>query len=1327
MKKILAFKFILLFVVTNLRAQEIAPQLMQILPSSPEAAALTANSLGGVSLFTGRAQASIPLHTLTVGNFSLPIGLQYNSEGFRIDENPTFEGLSWSLSCVGLVNRTVHGKPDDDPNIVRVQGILSSNPPNPPSNDDIRNYYEKTSNSTLEYDAEPDEFSYTGPGISGKFIVGNSGEIISFPYSNNKILIGHNAAGYINSFTITTTNGNVYVFDYIERVISHNVGGQLKSRLSLFSAFYLTSITLPAGEYIHFNYQGFSKTVYSGISESIYRGTEQAPYVCSDGSHCPGLNADPDSYVKKANYQNSILAGITHITTSNGQDVTFNYGTTPPNEGNVTTDCLSSVNINSGDFNRIYNFVYSMPSTSSFGYAFTSPANYIDKNVHTRFFLKEINYLQNISYGEKVSFKIDYKENEGLPSNLSCAQDHLGFYNGAGNSTLLPYQSGETNWQSFNTANRDYVGVFAEKGMLDKITFPTRGYEKFNYEPNTISEFKTVTNPNVTIAAGGIASGHRTNFYSTVFHIYKNQMVTLNIGGNGGSTNIAQASGQLVLMPDQTIVDGVSTNSYNVNLTPGDYQLRVSVRKDCAGDIDLMYDPTDINSMAWVSKESGGVRVKSIESYDPLSDKSKYKYYSYAKKDQLNVSSGSSLYVPLYIEQSKFIRKCPSGEQANCIGCNGYGCDIYVLSSSSVIPSSMYGEHMKYEYVTEADDNSFLNGGIQHKFDIQPTANIAPQVITGFPILNIPFNIISASTGNEIETLLFDKSLNAVQKTVNTFENGPLYQKSLTARSIRRTWPGPPPAYLDPHDGYDESDYQFYSYWNRLASTVTTDYVNGNQMVNTNSYTYNESPSASPINTSVLKTETSDSKNQLLSTQFKYPTDYTTDPISQVMVTKNMIDEPLNIKKYRSNAEIASTTTVYDWFNNNSFLKPKNIKQSINGNPEENKINYYDYNLKGNPLRMSKDNDVNLAYIWGYDHNFPIAEVNTDKTILYSSFEESQLNSPSESPLECSWNYIEPTYFVSSVNAMTGKNYYQQSNFEFSRILISIHGTYVVSYWSNNNTPYSINIGAYDVSLTGWPKLIKTVNHNGMIWNLFEHRISIVDNVKLSIAGSGAIDELRFYPLDAVMKTFTYSPYVGISSQCDENNNITYFEYDGLQRLTLVRDIDKNILKKICYNYAGQPENCGVIRYFNDPQQNSFTPTTCPSNTTANPVIYVVPANTYSSTISLAQANQLALADLAANGQQYANDHPNCTAISCNTNNCSGKCINGTCEQGVHKLVSKARHAEFDENGNRIWVWVCDWITCYSDHTSEPWYPPYGTPEANCASVTGAATGGICP
>jgi len=60
----------------------------------------------------------------------------------------------------------------------------------------------------------------------------------------------------------------------------------------------------------------------------------------------------------------------------------------------------------------------------------------------------------------------------------------------------------------------------------------------------------------------------------------------------------------------------------------------------------------------------------------------------------------------------------------------------------------------------------------------------------------------------------------------------------------------------------------------------------------------------------------------------------------------------------------------------------------------------------------------------------------------------------------------------------------------------------------------------------------------------------------------------------AQVTSFLYKPLAGIKEQTNPNGKKSYFEYDVFNRLSLVKDQDGNVIKRICYNYQGQPEVC---------------------------------------------------------------------------------------------------------------------------------------------------------
>lgn len=130
---------------------------------------------------------------------------------------------------------------------------------------------------------------------------------------------------------------------------------------------------------------------------------------------------------------------------------------------------------------------------------------------------------------------------------------------------------------------------------------------------------------------------------------------------------------------------------------------------------------------------------------------------------------------------------------------------------------------------------------------------------------------------------------------------------------------------------------------------------------------------------------------------------------------------------------------------------------------------------------------------------------------------------------------------------------------------------------------------------------------------------------------------------NAWVSAHTYKPMVGMVSSTDMNGHTVYYEYDVFGRLSAVKDRDGNIIKTYCYNYAGEQVDCLPGLYGNDAQQQDFYRQGCPTGFIGEKITYTVPANSYRSAISKADANQKALQDIFRNGQNYANAQGSCS------------------------------------------------------------------------------------
>ncbi|WP_263601480.1 RHS repeat protein [Chryseobacterium sp. PET-29] len=133
------------------------------------------------------------------------------------------------------------------------------------------------------------------------------------------------------------------------------------------------------------------------------------------------------------------------------------------------------------------------------------------------------------------------------------------------------------------------------------------------------------------------------------------------------------------------------------------------------------------------------------------------------------------------------------------------------------------------------------------------------------------------------------------------------------------------------------------------------------------------------------------------------------------------------------------------------------------------------------------------------------------------------------------------------------------------------------------------------------------------------------------------LDKFRTKPelKDFQIETFAYDPLIGVKSVTDANGVKSSYQYDALNRPKKVFDANGDPIKTFDYNFA-------PTRYYNSYLIKTLYRNNCGSNAHGGLHLYFVPENKYFSTVSQADAEQMAENEAATVGQVEANTYGLC-------------------------------------------------------------------------------------
>lgn len=420
----------------------------------------------------------------------------------------------------------------------------------------------------------------------------------------------------------------------------------------------------------------------------------------------------------------------------------------------------------------------------------------------------------------------------------------------------------------------------------------------------------------------------------------------------------------------------------------------------------------------------------------------------------------------------------------------------------------------------------------------------------------------------------------------------------------------------------------------RLVETITSDYSHGQTKTTSKGVTYDQ---FNQIRSEYLILP--DFTNEIVSYTRTYDA---AGAVRDNMMGANRLSDiwEIETKVYPPNTYPAikksKTSITYKMLGDKFVEEQANIFDRIEQNGVPKKITYDVYDSNNGNLREYTTNNLKTSLIWDYNNQYAIAEVKNAGVadVAYTSFEADGNGG---------WGF-GPNNITTLQGGITGVKSYNLLGGLWKNDLQTTK-TYRVSFWVYGDKP-----GTNTIDINGNPSAPLAANvfqlkttRNG--WKLYEGIISNATGIGIWPGSSSScyIDELRLFPDKALMTTFTHIPLVGISSQNDVNNRISYYEYDNANRLIIVRDQDKNIVRKICYNFAGQPEECST--FYNSTKTGIYVKNDCGANGQGTSVTYTVPENRYSASTQL-QADALAQNDINTNGQAYANQFGGCVFSS---------------------------------------------------------------------------------
>jgi YD repeat-containing protein len=519
--------------------------------TSPNSASLAKFEDIPVSYHTGVPEIGVSLFRIQEGNLSIGLTLNYHSSGIKVEDVSSWVGLGWSLDAGGSITRVINGGPDEGKSSTflpasdcgitgwyKDYGIptcLDLNSSGCGSVNPANDRFAQSSNSCwgrymaaayANIDTEPDIYSFSFAGHSGKFFFDATRKMHMIPESDYSIIPVSGPFGLFDTWKILAPDGTKFFFGgafATENNFSSSsalpVAPNQDNRVS--TTWHLIRVESMNGEHwINFEYESENYSFGAKASQTYVRSIE----------------GEAGSYTQTSGLTVTNVQGWrpSKITTSSGHTVvdfieksTGREDLTLLNnafQANTEAKALDKIKITTGS--KCKEFIFTtdyIQSDRTLNFNVTPETAYDSKRLR-------LNSIQEKTCGGEIThpaYLFTYDATIPMPRRYSFAEDHWGYHNGKStNTTRLqpffdPYSS-----QNRPGADRAPVENQMMTGILKKISYPTGGFDEFVYEahretPSSTDVFGGLRTKSITRSdgAGNIVQQNIGYIQGTLYQI----------------------------------------------------------------------------------------------------------------------------------------------------------------------------------------------------------------------------------------------------------------------------------------------------------------------------------------------------------------------------------------------------------------------------------------------------------------------------------------------------------------------------------------------------------------------------------------------------------------------------------------------------------------------------------------------------------------------------------------------------------------------------------------------------------------------------------------